>query len=120
MCHVCASLCVANRRPSWRTWSLMFPWSLISCFPVHMRRSSLGSRRVREHASLFFFLLCSYLLILFLVNYLINICLFCVFPSWLLNPEGVYAWIGINFVLGRFDHADEGECEDLILTLMIV
>lgn len=29
----------------------------------------------------------------------------------LLNPEGVYAWIGINFVLGRFDHADEGECE---------
>lgn len=22
---------------------------------------------------------------------------------------GVYAWIGINFVLGRFDHADEGE-----------
>lgn len=25
--------------------------------------------------------------------------------------EGVYAWIGINFVLGRFDHADEGERE---------
>lgn len=24
--------------------------------------------------------------------------------------EGVYAWIGINFVLGRFDHPDEGEC----------
>lgn len=28
-----------------------------------------------------------------------------------LYPLGVYAWIGINFVLGRFDHADEGECE---------
>ena len=27
-----------------------------------------------------------------------------------LHPEGVYAWIGINFVLGRFEHADEGEC----------
>ncbi|XP_056136181.1 ectonucleoside triphosphate diphosphohydrolase 7-like [Lampris incognitus] len=25
------------------------------------------------------------------------------------KQEGVYAWIGINFVLGRFDHADEGE-----------
>ena len=25
-------------------------------------------------------------------------------------PTGVYAWIGINFVLGRFDHADDGEC----------
>lgn len=24
---------------------------------------------------------------------------------------GVYAWIGINFVLGRFDHPDEGECD---------
>lgn len=23
----------------------------------------------------------------------------------------MYAWIGINFVLGRFDHADEGEFE---------
>lgn len=23
--------------------------------------------------------------------------------------SGVYAWIGINFVLGRFDHPDEGE-----------
>lgn len=33
-----------------------------------------------------------------------------------LNPEGVYAWIGINFVLGRFDHADEGECDSLMLT----
>lgn len=30
-----------------------------------------------------------------------------------LNPEGVYAWIGINFVLGRFDHTDEGECEGI-------
>ncbi|XP_018606507.2 ectonucleoside triphosphate diphosphohydrolase 7-like [Scleropages formosus] len=25
------------------------------------------------------------------------------------KQEGVYAWIGINFVLGRFDHADEDE-----------
>lgn len=25
------------------------------------------------------------------------------------DPAGVYAWIGINFVLGRFDHAAEGE-----------
>ncbi|XP_058495989.1 ectonucleoside triphosphate diphosphohydrolase 7-like [Solea solea] len=25
------------------------------------------------------------------------------------KQEGVYAWIGINFVLGRFDHADEEE-----------
>uniref|UniRef100_A0A3Q3XCT1 nucleoside-triphosphate phosphatase n=1 Tax=Mola mola TaxID=94237 RepID=A0A3Q3XCT1_MOLML len=25
------------------------------------------------------------------------------------KQEGVYAWIGINFVLGRFDHADEGD-----------
>lgn len=24
------------------------------------------------------------------------------------TPAGVYAWIGINFVLGRFDHAEEG------------
>lgn len=23
---------------------------------------------------------------------------------------GVYAWIGINFVLGRFDHVHNGEC----------
>lgn len=23
---------------------------------------------------------------------------------------GVYAWIGINFVLGRFDHVHSGEC----------
>uniref|UniRef100_A0A665UFI5 nucleoside-triphosphate phosphatase n=1 Tax=Echeneis naucrates TaxID=173247 RepID=A0A665UFI5_ECHNA len=30
------------------------------------------------------------------------------------KQEGVYAWIGINFVLGRFDHADEGECETII------
>lgn len=35
-----------------------------------------------------------------------------------LNPEGVYAWIGINFVLGRFDHADEGECDSLMLTCL--
>lgn len=35
------------------------------------------------------------------------------------NPEGVYAWIGINFVLGRFDHADEGECEGVMLTRSI-
>lgn len=35
-----------------------------------------------------------------------NCCLLCLF----LRPEGVYAWIGINFVLGRFDHAEEGEC----------
>uniref|UniRef100_A0A3B5LXQ6 nucleoside-triphosphate phosphatase n=1 Tax=Xiphophorus couchianus TaxID=32473 RepID=A0A3B5LXQ6_9TELE len=27
------------------------------------------------------------------------------------KQEGVYAWIGINFVLGRFDHPDEGELE---------
>ncbi|XP_057698917.1 ectonucleoside triphosphate diphosphohydrolase 7-like isoform X1 [Corythoichthys intestinalis] len=25
------------------------------------------------------------------------------------KQEGVYAWIGINFVLGRFDHADEDD-----------
>ncbi|MBN3295862.1 ENTP4 diphosphohydrolase, partial [Amia calva] len=25
------------------------------------------------------------------------------------KQEGVYAWIGINFVLGRFDHAEEGD-----------
>ncbi|XP_038600072.1 ectonucleoside triphosphate diphosphohydrolase 7 isoform X2 [Tachyglossus aculeatus] len=25
------------------------------------------------------------------------------------KQEGVYAWIGINFVLGRFDHEDEGD-----------
>ncbi|KAM6972820.1 ectonucleoside triphosphate diphosphohydrolase 7-like [Aplochiton taeniatus] len=25
------------------------------------------------------------------------------------KQEGVYAWIGINFVLGRFDHADDDE-----------
>lgn len=25
------------------------------------------------------------------------------------SPSGVYAWIGINFVLGRFDHPDEGK-----------
>uniref|UniRef100_A0A8C5IM14 Ectonucleoside triphosphate diphosphohydrolase 4 n=1 Tax=Junco hyemalis TaxID=40217 RepID=A0A8C5IM14_JUNHY len=24
-------------------------------------------------------------------------------------PAGVYAWIGINFVLGRFEHTDDGE-----------
>lgn len=36
-----------------------------------------------------------------------------------LNREGVYAWIGINFVLGRFDHADEGECEGVTLTRRI-
>jgi len=23
---------------------------------------------------------------------------------------GVYAWIGINFVLGRFEHTDDGKC----------
>lgn len=23
---------------------------------------------------------------------------------------GVYAWIGINFVLGRFNHAEDGKC----------
>lgn len=37
---------------------------------------------------------------------------------------GVYAWIGINFVLGRFDHPDEGECDGGMmftkLTLMFV
>lgn len=27
------------------------------------------------------------------------------------KQEGVYAWIGINFVLGRFDHEDESEAE---------
>ncbi|KAB1270858.1 Ectonucleoside triphosphate diphosphohydrolase 7, partial [Camelus dromedarius] len=27
------------------------------------------------------------------------------------KQEGVYAWIGINFVLGRFDHEDESESE---------
>lgn len=29
-----------------------------------------------------------------------------------LSPAGVYAWIGINFVLGRFDHGEEGEYGD--------
>ena len=23
---------------------------------------------------------------------------------------GVYAWIGINFVLGRFEHIEDGKC----------
>uniref|UniRef100_A0AAQ4P3A9 nucleoside-triphosphate phosphatase n=1 Tax=Gasterosteus aculeatus aculeatus TaxID=481459 RepID=A0AAQ4P3A9_GASAC len=32
------------------------------------------------------------------------------------KQEGVYAWIGINFVLGRFDHADEGEREVEVTT----
>lgn len=41
------SLHAASRRPSWRTWSLMFRWSLIFCFPAHMQKSSLGSRKVR-------------------------------------------------------------------------
>ncbi|XP_070288641.1 ectonucleoside triphosphate diphosphohydrolase 7 [Myotis yumanensis] len=27
------------------------------------------------------------------------------------KQEGVYAWIGINFVLGRFDHVDESDAE---------
>ncbi|XP_058527588.1 ectonucleoside triphosphate diphosphohydrolase 7 isoform X2 [Ochotona princeps] len=27
------------------------------------------------------------------------------------KQEGVYAWIGINFVLGRFDHEDESDAE---------
>ncbi|XP_059113733.1 ectonucleoside triphosphate diphosphohydrolase 7 [Peromyscus eremicus] len=27
------------------------------------------------------------------------------------KQEGVYAWIGINFVLGRFDHEDESEAD---------
>ncbi|XP_030870894.2 ectonucleoside triphosphate diphosphohydrolase 7 isoform X3 [Gorilla gorilla gorilla] len=27
------------------------------------------------------------------------------------KQEGVYAWIGINFVLGRFDHDDESDAE---------
>lgn len=26
------------------------------------------------------------------------------------SQSGVYAWIGINFVLGRFDHPDDGKC----------
>lgn len=47
------------------------------------------------------------------MSFLTGACLLFVFSSdvflLLLNPEGVYAWIGINFVLGRFDHADEGE-----------
>ncbi|KAM9379583.1 ectonucleoside triphosphate diphosphohydrolase 7 [Phaethornis superciliosus] len=30
------------------------------------------------------------------------------------KQEGVYAWIGINFVLGRFDHEDE---EDVMVTV---
>ncbi|XP_066410697.1 ectonucleoside triphosphate diphosphohydrolase 7 isoform X1 [Molothrus aeneus] len=30
------------------------------------------------------------------------------------KQEGVYAWIGINFVLGRFDHEDE---EDAVVTV---
>lgn len=29
----------------------------------------------------------------------------CVSPVAAATPTGVYAWIGINFVLGRFDHA---------------
>ncbi|MGH0116684.1 UNVERIFIED_CONTAM: hypothetical protein FKN15_021232, partial [Acipenser sinensis] len=32
------------------------------------------------------------------------------------KQEGVYAWIGINFVLGRFDHAEEGE--DTVVTVI--
>lgn len=27
------------------------------------------------------------------------------------KQEGVYAWIGINFVLGRFDHEDESDAD---------
>ncbi|NWR59450.1 ENTP7 diphosphohydrolase, partial [Bucorvus abyssinicus] len=32
------------------------------------------------------------------------------------KQEGVYAWIGINFVLGRFDHEDE---EDAVVTVAL-
>ncbi|NXN42555.1 ENTP7 diphosphohydrolase, partial [Rhinoptilus africanus] len=32
------------------------------------------------------------------------------------KQEGVYAWIGINFVLGRFDHGDE---EDAVVTVAL-
>ncbi|NXO04167.1 ENTP7 diphosphohydrolase, partial [Rhinopomastus cyanomelas] len=32
------------------------------------------------------------------------------------KQEGVYAWIGINFVLGRFDHEDE---EDAVVTVAV-
>lgn len=51
-----------------------------------------------------------------LLTSLSNCCLLVFLPIVLvmfpftLNPEGVYAWIGINFVLGRFEHADDGEC----------
>ncbi|TNM85672.1 ectonucleoside triphosphate diphosphohydrolase 4 [Takifugu rubripes] len=32
------------------------------------------------------------------------------------KQEGVYAWIGINFVLGRFDHADEEDTTVEVMT----
>lgn len=35
------------------------------------------------------------------LNYFLNFALICL---------GVYAWIGINFVLGRFEHIEEGKC----------
>ena len=34
--------------------------------------------------------------------------------------SGVYAWIGINFVLGRFDHADDGEWRHAELILLVL
>lgn len=32
------------------------------------------------------------------------------FLNFALKCLGVYAWIGINFVLGRFEHIEEGKC----------
>lgn len=33
-----------------------------------------------------------------------------IFLNFALQCLGVYAWIGINFVLGRFEHIEEGKC----------
>lgn len=54
-----------------------------------------------------------------LILHLSSMCVFCgINVNTVFLPAGVYAWIGINFVLGRFDHAEYGECEDMALLMM--
>lgn len=79
--------------------NLLFGVELHERMQLFVFIQSLGRTLLLNRQRLFFFNYLFYC-ILFLIYYY-HVVLFAI---------GVYAWIGINFVLGRFDHVHSGMC----------
>lgn len=95
-----------NRRRSWRICGQTSLCISTSCSQTPMWRSSLGNKRVRCSLEQINFLISHH----FMSDIIQTMCNQMWKDTFVLFSAGVYAWIGINFVLGKFNHGDHGEC----------